>query len=58
MDSWWQDEVDILRPLREQLEVAEEGLARARDKIHNLQDVKEQLVEEQVRDVLLPYPVV
>jgi hypothetical protein len=50
--------VDILRPLREQLEVAEEGLARARDKIHNLQDVKEQLVEEQVRDMRCPYPVV
>lgn len=38
----------MLRPFPQRLEVAEEALARCRDKIQGLQDVKEQLQQEQV----------
>lgn len=42
------DEVDVLRPAAQQLAGAEEALGKARARLQALQDVKEQLVAEQV----------
>ena len=41
--------MDVLRPAAQRLAIAEEALGKCKAKLQALQDVKERLVDEQVR---------